>query len=88
MQSPDFNAKYAQSLNMSVDQVVSGTDDNASFGSGAWFITTQCDFSVRQGLWGGQVGGWSDYITKCVQTTVTSERQDLWAAAIKALGTA
>lgn len=88
MQSPKYNQQYAASLNKSVDDVVKGDDDNDSFGSAAWFVTTQCPFSVRQAMWGGSESGWENYLTQCVGTTVTDDRKAPWQKALQVLGNA
>jgi hypothetical protein len=89
MQSPDFNLLYAQSLfdaqtvaaaqaigPASVLELVSG--DNESFGSAAWYFTTQCSDEVKQGLTAGTAEGWAAYLTNCVQTTDTEDRDAGW----------
>lgn len=59
--------------------------ETASFGSAAWFLKTQCDGSIEQGLSAGTEEGWESYLTTCVGTTVTADRTDVWKQAI-ALG--
>jgi hypothetical protein len=59
--------------------------DEWGFGSAAWFLVTQCEESVRQGLAVGTQSGWEAYLTGCVQTTATSDRTAIWSKAI-ALG--
>ena len=61
-------------------------DDTLDFGSAAWFLTTQCSPAVRTALQAGTQEGWKSYITECVQTTVTAERQAYWKKAAKAFG--
>ncbi|GAB1197355.1 hypothetical protein APSETT444_006648 [Aspergillus pseudonomiae] len=56
------------------------------FGSGAWFLTTQCSADVRSALQAGSEAGWQRYITECVQTQVTDQRKEYWQKAVKALG--
>ncbi|KAL8642833.1 MAG: hypothetical protein Q9228_000529 [Teloschistes exilis] len=93
MQSPQFNLLYAQSLKLAVD----GSDPKAvlaqltvnpayDFGSAAWFLTTQCNDTVRSGLKTGKLEGWQAYITECLHTTVTPERQAYWERAAKVMG--
>ncbi|CAK4028201.1 Hypothetical predicted protein [Lecanosticta acicola] len=48
-----------------------------SFGSAAWFLTTQCDSSVRAALDAGT--GWEQYLTSCIGTTATAERAAVYA---------
>ncbi|EIT81565.1 hypothetical protein Ao3042_01945 [Aspergillus oryzae 3.042] len=92
MQSPAFNSKYAQSLNVAVSsdpaQTLDKLVDNPEwdFGSGAWFLTTQCTADVRSALQAGSETGWERYITQCVQTQVTDKRKEYWQKAVQALG--
>lgn len=102
MQSPDFNTKYAESItDPDIKSKVAGvsndkaalvkllnTKDDVSFGSGAWFLTTQCPKDVRAALAKGDEAGWKKYITDkgCVGTTVTDERKYYWGNATLALG--
>ena len=92
MQSAAFNAKYATALGknaagdpQTVADQVEG-DDDASFGSAAWFLTTQCPFAIRQGMWGGSETGWESYLSSCVGTSVDGGRREYWQRAVKALG--
>ncbi|KAJ5753726.1 uncharacterized protein N7511_007879 [Penicillium nucicola] len=98
MQSPAFNKKYASSLPALSDQLAAVSNDPAAlldllrnngaydFGSGAWFLTTQCSKEVRTALAKGDESGWSRYISDCVGTSVTDERKEYWDRAVKALG--
>jgi len=96
MQSPAFNLQYAESLYpvatvqaaqaQGVDAVLALVNDDAgSFGSAAWFLSSQCSESVRQGLAAETAAGWQAYLTSCVGTTDTSDRDTLWTAAIQAM---
>ncbi|KAF1999519.1 hypothetical protein P154DRAFT_407506, partial [Amniculicola lignicola CBS 123094] len=90
MQSPAFNQKYAEFLYPDQVQVaavqgpaavldlVSGVED--TFGSAAWFLTTQCDASVKAGLATGLDAGWTAYMA-CIWTSRSAERDALWTAA-------
>ncbi|KAI9831898.1 MAG: hypothetical protein M1819_004620 [Sarea resinae] len=60
--------------------------DTYAWASAAWFLTSQCGPSVRTQLQTGSVEGWEAYISECVGTTVTSDRQAYWTAACQALG--
>ncbi|KAL1305711.1 hypothetical protein AAFC00_007298 [Neodothiora populina] len=60
-------------------------DDVPSFGSAAWFLTTQCDPSIEDGLAKETKEGWESYLTDCVGTTATDDRTAIWTKAI-ALG--
>lgn len=59
--------------------------DTWSFASAAWFLTTQCDLSILEGLAGRVKAGWDDYLTSCVGTSATDDRTAIWTKAI-ALG--
>ena len=96
MQSPAFNLKYAQSLfdagavaeadaqgPAAVLALVSR--DEESFGSAAWFLSSQCPDSIRQELATASAEGWTAYLTQCVGTADNPERDQLWSAAIQAM---
>ncbi|KAF2831343.1 hypothetical protein CC86DRAFT_366729 [Ophiobolus disseminans] len=70
-------------LNAVLELVIS--DDEKSFGSAPWFLTSTCTPEVRKGLEAETVDGWHDFLTKCVETTAAPERDPLWTAAKKAL---
>ncbi|KAF1346970.1 hypothetical protein BDV97DRAFT_358250 [Delphinella strobiligena] len=53
-----------------------------SFGSAAWFLKTQCDASIEDGLAQATEAGWEAYLTTCVGTTVTADRTAIWTEAI------
>lgn len=98
MQSPSYNKIYAASLPALKAQLPKVSDSPAElldllrddetydFGSGAWFLTTQCSEDVRKQLQSGSESGWSMYISDCVGTSVTDERKQYWERAVKALG--
>lgn len=97
MQSPSYNKKYAASLPdiadaasqaSSADKVLDLLVSNAEydFGSGAWFLTTQCDKGVRKRLQSGSEEGWEAYIRDCVDTEANGERRKYWEKAVHALG--
>ncbi|KAJ5279962.1 hypothetical protein N7478_005334 [Penicillium angulare] len=100
MQSPAFNKKYAASIPALKDKIASVSnspadlldllrnDETYDFGSGAWFLTTQCSEDVRSALQTGSETGWQRYISDCVGTSVTDDRKEYWERAIKALGVA
>jgi hypothetical protein len=56
-----------------------------SFASAAWFLATQCNGEISQGLAASTEEGWNTYLTDCVGTTVTDDRTAIWKKAI-ALG--
>ncbi|CZT22879.1 uncharacterized protein RCC_08585 [Ramularia collo-cygni] len=49
-----------------------------SIGSAAWFLKTQCESSIMDGLAAGTEIGWTSYIEQCLGTTVTEERTAGW----------
>ncbi|CAO2656815.1 Nn.00g056180.m01.CDS01 [Neocucurbitaria sp. VM-36] len=57
------------------------SDDEKSFGSAAWFLTSQCTADVRAGLVAETVDGWHNFLTACVGTTAAAERDVPWVAA-------
>ncbi|PYH48248.1 uncharacterized protein BP01DRAFT_354097 [Aspergillus saccharolyticus JOP 1030-1] len=98
MQSPTFNAKYAASIPALADSLKTVNGDPAGtldllravpdydFGSGAWFLTTQCNASVRSQLQQGSQAGWEAFITSCVGTAANDDRKAYWNRAVQALG--
>lgn len=98
MQSPKYNLIYAQSIPALGPylQKVDTSDPKAvlnllvtyinyDFGSAAWFLSTQCDQSVRSGLQSGSAAGFSAYIA-CIGTTATDAREQYYKQAMSALG--
>ena len=99
MQMAPFNEKYATAL-YGADKVAAakagqgGEDavlalvqgDEDSFASAAWFLTTQCSPSIEEGLASGSAAGWDAYLTTCVGTTHTADRDPLWTKAKQVLG--
>ncbi|KAG9188321.1 hypothetical protein G6011_02244 [Alternaria panax] len=57
------------------------SDDEKSFGSAAWFVTTQCSAEVRAGLVEGTADGWHKFLTDCVGTSLDPLRDTPWTAA-------
>ncbi|TKA71459.1 hypothetical protein B0A55_07792 [Friedmanniomyces simplex] len=53
--------------------------DEWSFGSAAWYLATQCEGSVGQGLAAGTQEGWEAYL-QCVGTSADEKRDQLWSA--------
>ena len=97
MQSPDYNAQYAQAI-FSSEKVQKAQSKGGvvgvlnalrpaqySFASAAWFLTSQCSQEVRQGLQSGTQEGWASYISTCVGTTVNSQRLSYWQKSLQAL---
>ncbi len=95
MMSPAFVQEYVDSIPEVSAQAVGSEPaqvlalvqgDEYSFASAAWFLSTQCDAGVRQGLQTGTLEGWMGWVSGCVGTTVTEERQAYWERAVVALG--
>ena len=95
MQSPTYNKKYATSIPSLKDKsqcVTAGevldlllANKEYDFGSGAWFLTTQCSSDVRTALQKGDEQGWEGYITGCVGTEASQGRKVYWKRAVGAL---
>lgn len=100
MLMPDFVAEYATSIPKVASQAA-GKDpatvlalvqpNEFSFGSAAWFYSTKCSQSIKQGVQTGGKAGWEAFITQCVQTTFdpsggATSRQAYWQRATEALG--
>lgn len=89
MQSPEFNRKYAKSLGVesgTLPAMMEGlTQDKYSWGSAAWFVSSQCEYKVRKGMWDNSEEGWGIYLKDCVGTTADSERKAYWTRAMKEL---
>ncbi|THC91925.1 hypothetical protein EYZ11_008611 [Aspergillus tanneri] len=60
-------------------------DEAYDFGSGAWFLTTQCTQHVRTQLQSGSEAGWAAYISSCVGTGANEARKAYWTRAVQAL---
>ncbi|KAL7628351.1 hypothetical protein AAE478_002553 [Parahypoxylon ruwenzoriense] len=101
MQMFNFNLKYAQSIDALKGKVAGVdenapddkknevlalvNDDQYNFGSGAWFLTTQCDSGVKDALKAGDDAGFQAYM-QCVGVTIDSGRQAYWDRAKQAFG--
>jgi hypothetical protein len=100
MQMINYNTLYAQSIPALATQVAAigtistdaqmnqllalVTDDKYNFGSGPWFLTTQCS-SIRDQLQTGTDAGFAAYMG-CVGVTVTDDRNAYWQRAKQAFG--
>lgn len=60
------------------------SQDEVSFGSAAWYLTTQCTDAQRTSLQKGDQAGWTTYIEDCVGTDATDERVAGWKLALAA----
>ena len=56
--------------------------DRWSFASAVWFLTTQCNEEISQGLATSTKEAWEAYLTECVGTTATDDRTAIWNKAI------
>ncbi|KAI2472104.1 hypothetical protein F4781DRAFT_428636 [Annulohypoxylon bovei var. microspora] len=103
MQQFNYNLQYAQSIPALKSQVtgvdVNAADDKRNevlalvtpdeynFGSGPWFLTTQCTSAVQEALKKGDDAGFEQYMG-CVGVTLTQQRTDYWTRAKSAFGLA
>jgi hypothetical protein len=62
------------------------SDYEKSFGSAAWFISTQCSADVRAGLVARTQDGWHIFLTQCVGTEADPARDPAWIAAKANIG--
>ena len=93
---PNFVKQYVSSLPELAGQAASASSpadvlkpvlpNEYSFASGSYFYSTQCSAAVKTALQSGSDEGWEQFITGCVQTTVTDERRQYWERAKKAFG--
>lgn len=93
MAMPEFIEKYATAVAgaeavatakaTGVDAVLAlvNSDDEKSFGSAAWFLTSTCTPEVRAGLVAQTTDGWHAFLTQCVGTTADPDRDVSWIAA-------
>ena len=65
-------------------KLVQGPEE--SFASAAWYLTKKCDAKYETGLATGDMDGWDAYLTECIETDHTPDRDTLWIEAKKALG--
>jgi hypothetical protein len=61
------------------------SDDEKSFGSAAWFYSTQCTEDVKAGVQAETIDGWHNFLTACVGTTLDEARDTPWVAAKAAI---
>ena len=60
--------------------------DKYSFASAAWFLTTQCEASVREGLAKDGDDGYEAYLTECIGVEAGEDRLEHWATTKAAFG--
>ncbi|KAJ6192048.1 LOW QUALITY PROTEIN: hypothetical protein J3E72DRAFT_399380 [Bipolaris maydis] len=58
-------------------------NDEKNFRIAAWFLNMQCTPSIRAGLDERGIGGWHDFLTRCVNTTVISTKKESWKSTLK-----
>lgn len=97
MQSPTYNALYAASISALSSEVTAAagnvtaildlvTPDEYNFGSGPWFLTTQCSSNIVSALKAGSDDAFTAYMG-CVQVDATdSKRLAYWDRAKTAFG--
>ncbi|KAH6896721.1 hypothetical protein B0T10DRAFT_474975 [Thelonectria olida] len=62
--------------------------DKYNFGSGPWYLTTQCPASIREALVANIDTGFTTYMQECVGVEVTEDRAAYLTAAKEAFGLA
>lgn len=96
MMMPNYVAEFASGFEELTDEVTAaGGDldrildsvlgDEYSFAAAAWFYDTQCTQEVKEGVKTGGEQGWEEFVTGCVETTVTADRKGYWVRACEAL---
>lgn len=75
---------YDQQQNNVLDLLIA--NDMYDFGSGAWFMATQCSGSVRSALQQGDQAGWAEYMTGCVGAETVPDRLAYWQRGMHAFG--
>ncbi|KAH7369018.1 hypothetical protein B0T11DRAFT_69498 [Plectosphaerella cucumerina] len=60
--------------------------DEYTFASAAWFLTTKCPATIKQGLATGGDAGYEAYLTSCIGTTAAPERLEHWKVTKEAFG--
>jgi hypothetical protein len=102
MMMPNFVAEYVASIPALAGQAAAAAGDPAatlalvendtySFGSAAWFYSTQCSEAIKSQLQTGSESGWDAFLTTCVGTdpsegTGSTSRLAYWQRATAALG--
>ncbi|KAH6638077.1 hypothetical protein C7974DRAFT_153841 [Boeremia exigua] len=97
MAMPPFVAKYATAVagadavatasaaggdaGLNAVLALVNSDDATSFGSAAWFYSTQCTEAVKTGVAAETIDGWHNFLTVCVGTTLDETRDTPWVAA-------
>ncbi|KAF2627802.1 hypothetical protein BU25DRAFT_431137 [Macroventuria anomochaeta] len=97
MAFPSFIAKYADAVvgadavatanatggdaGLNAVLALVNSDDETSFGSAAWFYSTQCTADVKAGVAAETVDGWHNFLTACVGTELDATRDTPWGAA-------
>lgn len=98
MQSAEFNILYAQSIPALASSLQAVADspngirdlltanDIYDFGSAAWFLTAHCGEATRAALQSEGLVGWRSYVSDCIFTPPTGDRQAYWERAAQAFG--
>lgn len=97
MQSAAFNLLYAQSIPELASSIGAAAGPNGirdlltsndlyDFGSAAWFLNTQCSEAIQAGLQSQGAAGWDAYMSGCVGSPPSEDRQAYWQRAAQALG--
>lgn len=98
MLMPNFVAEYAASIPELAPQVAAAAGDLAkvlelvepdqyAFAAASWYYATKCSAEQKAMVVNGGLQGWQNaFITGCVQTANSPERQAYWTRARQALG--
>ncbi|KEF54772.1 uncharacterized protein A1O9_09214 [Exophiala aquamarina CBS 119918] len=98
MLMPNFVAEYAASIPELAPQVAAAAGDPAkvlelvqpdqyAWAAASWYYATKCSTEQRAMVVDGGLQGWQNgFITGCVQTANSPERQAYWTRARQALG--
>lgn len=93
MMGEEFVKEYAQSLNLPIDgksgpeilQLVIA-DDFQNFNSAVWFLERKCSDDVKAKMRKGTDEGYLLYLTDCIRTTDSPDRQAYWKRAKEFFG--
>lgn len=101
MMMPNFVAQFAATLPEVQSKLAGNTDPEAvldatiaaghEWDAAAWFYSSQCSESIKQGVQAATEDGWKAFITTCVGTTWdegsgSTSRVGYWMNAMHALG--
>lgn len=98
MQSAVYNLQYALSIPALSSSLQAGVgnpnavrdlltaNDEFDFGSASWFLVTVCTEAIRAALQSQGRQGWQSYVTNCIGTAPTADREAYWQRAAQVFG--